>query len=116
MIISGNETIRDVAWLSSVEEQRIMDFLQGAVYCYCNNRQGEWFSVIEIMGGLNRNDWVNTPLGVLYDKHIHDGKSHEEAWTLAGQEEGNILKKVIKLDKRKFETEEAQPSRKYRWM
>jgi len=116
MIIRGDDTIRGVSWISHEEERRIMDFLQGAVYCFCNNHRDEWFSAIELMGGLNRDNWTNTPLGVLYDKHINDGKDHEEAWALAGQEEGKILKKVIQNDQRQFETEESFPARKYRWI
>ena len=73
-------------------------------------------SAIEIIGCLNRDDWSNTPLGVLYDKYIKDGKTHNYAWTQAGQEEGKILKKVIKLYKRKFATEETYPARKYKWV
>ncbi|MDR2659527.1 MAG: hypothetical protein LBC27_06010 [Spirochaetaceae bacterium] len=69
------------------------------------------------MGGFNRDDWDNTPLGVLYKKHIHqDGKTHDEAWRLAGQEADIILKKVIKSDKRNFETKEDDQIRKYKWV
>jgi hypothetical protein len=115
-MISSDDAIYDVTWLQPADEQRIMDFLQGAVYYYCNNRQGEWFSAIEIAGSRNRDDWDNTPLGKLHNKHKQDGKTHDEAWRLAGQEVGKILNKVIKLDKRNFETEEAYPARKYRWI
>ena len=116
MIFSGDDTIREVAWLSPEDEQRIMDFLQGAIYCYCNNRKGEWFSVREIMGGSNRDDWDKTPLGILYNQHIQNGKSHDEAWDLAGQEEGKLLKKTIKQDKRNFETKKEEQIRKYKWV
>jgi hypothetical protein len=116
MIISGDDTIRDVVWLSPKDEQRIIDFLQGAIYCYCNNRNGEWFSAREIMGGFNRNDWEKTPVGLLHNRHIQDGKSHDEAWTLAGQEVGKLLKKTIKQDERNFETIEDEQIRKYRWV
>lgn len=114
MIISGDDTIRDVLGISSEDKQRIMDFLQGAVYYYCNNNNGEKFSLREIMGGFNRNDWEKTPLGVLYEKQINAGKSHDEAWTLAGQEGGRLLKKVINQDARKFETEKDEQIRKYK--
>ena len=35
MIVSNDDNSRDVdvAWLQLADEQRIMDFLQGAVYC-----------------------------------------------------------------------------------
>jgi hypothetical protein len=116
MIKTGDDTIRNVSWLSDSEEKRILDFLQGALYCWCNTKANDWFSVPLFMGGDNREDWNQTPLGILYDKHITDGKTHKEAWDLAGQESGLLLKKVVKLDKRSFETKEAYPARQYRWV
>jgi hypothetical protein len=93
-----------------------MDFLQGAIYCHCNNGKNEWLSVRVIMGGLNRDDWEKTPLGILYKQHIQKGKSDDEAWTLAGQEAGKLLKKAIKQDERNFETKEDEQIRKYKWV
>jgi hypothetical protein len=34
MIISNDDAIRGLAWLQPADEQRIMDFLQDAVYYY----------------------------------------------------------------------------------
>jgi hypothetical protein len=108
--------IQDVAWLSETEEQRMMDFLQGAVYCWCGNHRNEWFSAREFMGGPNREAWDKTPLGRLYDRHIEEGKSPDDAWNLAGQEEGKLLKKVINRDARSFETKTEALIRQYKWV
>jgi hypothetical protein len=67
------------------------------------------------MGGDNR-DWSKTPLEILYNKHIRDGKSAQEAFDNAGRESGWLLKRVVNDDKRQFETEETPINRKYRWL
>jgi hypothetical protein len=115
MISKSNNTLRNVFGLSDAEEKSIKDFLQGSVYCWCKNKKGTWFSLLDLMGGDNR-DWSGTPLETLYKKHIQDGKSEKDAFVSAGQESGWLLKKVIHSDKRKFETEETEINRKYRWL
>ncbi|MDR2434364.1 MAG: hypothetical protein LBD47_07330 [Treponema sp.] len=115
MIVKGEDTIREVAGLSQEERERISAFLQGAVYCWCKNRKEEWFSMLELMGGDN-NDWTGTPLQMLHDKEIENGKSKEEAYDNAGKNSGWLLKKVIFDDKRRFETEETPINRRYRWL
>jgi hypothetical protein len=67
------------------------------------------------MGGDNR-DWSGTPLEILHKKHIENGKSKEEAFENAGKECGWLLKKVISIDKRQFETEKTAINRKYHWL
>jgi hypothetical protein len=114
MITIGDKTIRDVDGLSSAEEKRIIDFLQGAVYCWCKKCKEQWFSMRDLMGGDNR-DWKPTPLQILYDKHIQNSKNSAEAFDLAGKESGWILKKVINDDHRNFETTKDD-IRKYRWL
>ncbi|GMO40432.1 MAG: hypothetical protein Pg6C_01260 [Treponemataceae bacterium] len=118
MIVSGNDdgnnAVRKVSGITPPEEQRILDFLQGAVYCWCKNRLGDWFSMRDLMGGVNR-DWNGTPLFALYNNHIKDGKSLDEAFERAGKDGGKILKKVIADDnKLKFETKKDERIRKYR--
>ena len=115
MICRGDDTLRAVSGLSDTERQRIMDFLQGSVYCWCKNRRDEYFSMADLMGGDNR-DWDHTPLIVLYTKHIQSGKTPEDAFETAGQESGWLLKHAIHADKRRFETEETPKIRKYRWL
>ncbi len=41
-ITKGNTKINNVNGISPQEEQRIIDFLQGVVYCWCNNKKDEW--------------------------------------------------------------------------
>lgn len=112
MIIDGNNEVRKVSRISPEEERDIMNFLQGAVYCWCKNRKDEWFSLRDLMGGENYY-WDNTPMYKLWKKHEKLGK--DDSVQDAGKDAGWILKKVIKEDKRKFETKEEDMIRKYRW-
>lgn len=101
--------IREVRNISTDEKIRIMDFFQGAIYCWCKNNDG-WFALRDLMGGDNFY-WQGTPLIALYNKH----KDKENAVELAGKDAGWILKKVIKNDRRMFETKHAEQTRKYKW-
>lgn len=95
--------IRDVHGISGKQKQGIIDFLQGAVYCWCKNRPDEWFSMRDLMGGDNFY-WEGTPLMSLYEKHISKGKNNPEAIDRAGKDSGWLLKRVISDDKRGFKT------------
>ena len=108
--------IRNVTSLTLTENQRIIDYLQGAVYCWCKNRKDEWFSARDLFGGDNF-DWRGTPLITLYKKHKSKGKNDNDAIKAAGIDVGWILKKVINNDARKFETKDNEGRiRKYRWI
>jgi hypothetical protein len=116
MALIIDSEIRDVYDITDEEKQRIVDFLQGAVYCWCKNRPDEWFSMRDLMGGENYY-WQGTPLFVLYQKHISKGKDSESAVKDAGIDSGWILKKLINNDTRRtFETKKEELIRKYRWM
>jgi hypothetical protein len=115
MICKGDDTLREVSSVPPEAQQRIRDFIQGCVYCWCKNRKDEWFSMQHLMGGDNR-DWSGTPLEALYTSHIQNGKSPEDAFALAGQESGWLLKRVIHDDARRFATEKAPINRQYRFM
>ena len=52
MITKGNSEIREVKGIDANQLKRILDFLQGAVYCWCKNRENEWFSLRDLMGGV----------------------------------------------------------------
>ena len=106
--------LRNVVGIKDQNKQRIIDFLQGAVYCWCKNRTQEWFSMRDLMGGENFN-WEGTPLMSLYEKHIAKGKNNPDAIDGAGKDSGWLLKKVIIEDKREFETKKEGLTRKYRW-
>ena len=111
MSLTNLSEIRDVTGITKEEMQKICDFLQGAVYCWCKNRPKEWFSMRDLMGGENYY-WQGTPLYVLYKKH--EGRSADPV-NEAGKESGWLLKKVIHEDKRTFETKKEELVRKYRW-
>jgi len=114
MTLIQKSEIRNVTGITDSEAQRICDYLQGAVYCWCKNRSEEWFSVRDLFGGENF-DWTGTPIGVLYEKHISKGKSDDNAISDAGKDAGWILKKIIEDDLRNFETKKEELIRKYRW-
>jgi len=78
MTLAPTSEIRNVTGISDQENQRIRDFLQGAVYCWCKNRNDEWFAFRDLMGGPNF-DWSATPIIVLYEKHINGGKPQDQA-------------------------------------
>jgi hypothetical protein len=115
--VAGDDVMRDVSGLTCCEKQAAYLFLQGAVYCWCNIRKNDWFSLRELMGGNNRDEWSNTPLCVLYTKYIQSGKSPEDAFEAAGKDGGWILKAVVNDDPRKFETRTREVvGREYHWV
>ncbi|MBR2091064.1 MAG: hypothetical protein IJ905_12100 [Fibrobacter sp.] len=95
-----NEEIRDVWCISEEEKQRILDFFQGAVYCWCKNRMGEHFSLQILMGGENF-FWEGTPLIKLYEAKKGTADPVKEAAKCAGW----LLKRVLADDKRVFDSE-----------
>lgn len=115
MSLTPESEIRDVYDITEEEKQRIIDFLQGAVYCWCKNRPDEWFSMRDLMGGENYY-WEGTPLLVLYTKHENKGKNSETAVKDAGKDSGWILKRVTNNDQRQFETKKEELIRKYKWV
>lgn len=113
MALTNDSSIRDVSGITKEEKQRIRDFLQGAVYCWCKNRPDEWFSMRDLMGGENFH-WEGTPLFVLYQKHDNNGKDSETAIKDAGKDSGWLLKSVIRQDARQFDDIKEELIRKYR--
>ncbi len=64
--------IRTVHGIKPEDTKSIIDFLQGAVYCWYKNRPDEWFSMRDLMGGDNYY-WQGTPMLELYEKHKKNG-------------------------------------------
>jgi hypothetical protein len=114
MLIRGNIRLIRVSGITHIQEQRILDFLQGAVYAYCANKPNDWFSARDFLGAVNSN-WRDTPLQVLHDKHRANGKNYNEAKDSAGKEAGKLLKNVIVNELRKnFDTRVAKRIRQYK--
>ncbi|MDR0734011.1 MAG: hypothetical protein LBF08_08165 [Dysgonamonadaceae bacterium] len=105
MLVQESE-IREVYGITEEQKQRIMDFLRGAVYCWCKNRKDEWFAARDLLGGDNFY-WQGTPMLALYEK--------SEDVEQAGKDAGWLLKRVINNDKRRFETTKKDFVRQYRW-
>lgn len=118
MLIGDNTKIVEVNGINENDMQRIEDFLQGAVYCWCRNHYNDddWVSAENLIEGF---EWENScPLGILVTRLKKSGKSDEEAFKQAGIDAGKILKQVLDKDTRTFETkkEEEYESRQYRWI
>ena len=111
---SDQQKVRKISGITLQQEEQIMSFLQGAVYCWCLNRGTEWFSLRDFMSGTNY-FWNGTPLIELYKKHINLGKTEEDSVKAAGKDCGWLLKKVIQNDKRSFDSRNHGFIREYRW-
>ncbi len=92
MLVNAGE-IRNVLDVSDRDLSMAECFMQGAIYGHVKNLDRP-FAVRDLVGGDNF-DWTGTPLSCLYDKHINNGKTHEDAVTLAGRDLGWIVKKAI---------------------
>jgi len=99
--------------LPQPDKDRIYDFLQGAVYCWCKDGPKHWFSLRDLMGGANTN-WTGTPLQPLYDKQVANGAT--DPVKEAGKEGGRLLLDVIVKDTRQFETKKESLIRQYKWV
>ena len=100
MIIQSHRLKSIVANLDENKVQRIKDFVQGAVYCFCKNCPNQWFAVKDLFGGENFY-WQKTPLFELYTWHAQ--KRESDAIEMAGKDVGWILLNVLHFDKRTFE-------------
>jgi hypothetical protein len=116
MLVEEKKTgIYNVSDITQDQKQRILDFLHGMVYAQCANAPDEWFSVRSFLGADNF-DWGDTPLQVLYEKHISSGKNPDDAIDSAGKDAGKLLKKAIDMSNREFETKKEDLIRKYKWI
>jgi hypothetical protein len=99
-MLKGNTTVTMITIITPDQVQCIKDFLQGAVYAWCNAKGNKWFFFKDLMGG-NNYYWTNTPLAVLYEHYIKMGNDDPCAVAKAGQDAGMLLKSVLKDDKNK---------------
>jgi len=96
---AASQKVNQVTGLKRSELEDIRMFLMGMVF----SKKKEAFSLSSLLGGENYY-WNDTPLIKLYEKHLLKGKTSQEAIGDAGRDAGWILKQVIKLSKRQFET------------
>lgn len=110
MSLTPTSEVRSVSGIAEERQQRILDFLQGAVYCWCKNRPQEWFALRDLVGSENH-FWQGTPLMDLYQKHE---TTSQDPVADAAKDGGWLLKSVIDADARQFETKVANLVRHYR--
>ncbi len=115
MTLKNPSVVRNVTGITDEEKQRIYDYLHGMVYSWCASNRDGWFSARDMLGNVNFN-WSGTPLQVLYDKHINEGKNPKKAIKAAGKDAGWLLKHLIANDQRQFETRLYGFIRQYRWI
>lgn len=111
MLINGHKQRNIVADLSANQHQRIKDFIQGAVYCYCKNKPNMYFAARDLFGGENYR-WEGTALIDLYKWHVQN--SNNDPVGMAGKDIGWLLLDVIIEDKREFELREKY-THEYKW-
>ena len=113
MSLTKEDTLRAVTGITEIERQASLNFLQGAVYCWCKNRPDEWFALRDLMGGDNTY-WSGTALMPIYQKH--NNLTEEQAFEAAGKDAGWLLKHVLVSDSRMFDTKKAELVRHYKWL
>ena len=111
MLTQTHKRRKIVAKLHPSEIQRIKDFIQGSVYCFCKNCPDQWFAARDLFGGENYY-WSGTPLLELYKWHEHNRSS--DAVKMAGIDVGWLLLDVIDDDKRMFDLGEGF-THQYKW-
>ena len=112
-IINDDNTEIRLPNMADHQKQKIFDFLQGAVYCHCNQRKNEQFHCRDLIGGENA-DWNGTPLQAIYEYRL--GCNSPNPVDAAGQDAGWFLKEVLRRDSRKFEAADGDRSKCYIWV
>ena len=112
MSLTKEDSLRTVIGISDADRKAAIDFLQGAVYCWCKNRPDEWFALRDLMGGDNTY-WSGTPLMPLYNKYSN--LTGEQAFEAAAKDAGWLLKHVTVNDARIFDTMRSGLVRHYKW-
>lgn len=115
MALNPSSDLRDVSGIDDASKTLIKAFMQGAIYSWVKNRMGEPFAVRDLVGGENF-DWDETPLIVLYEKHIRQGKDNISAIKAAARDLGWLVKSVLAEDKRTFLAGKVGLVNSYRWV
>ena len=106
---------KKVGWLTDEQEKLIKSFLQGAVYCWCQQKDCEWFFLGALVGSDDEN-WTNTPLIVLFDHHKSVTCDDAIAYGKAALDAGLLLMNCLYEDKRLFEYQKTEKRNMYRWI
>lgn len=106
MTIRPESELREPSNLNANDRELIRAFMQGAIYCWVKNQPNVPFAVRDLVGGLNTN-WNQTPLQILYDRHIEAGRTDEEAFDLAAKDIGWIVKTLLAEDRRTFQVDNS---------
>ena len=54
-VLQNNSEVREVRNITNDSQQRLEDFLQGAVYSWCKNNKNKWFALRNINGCIMNN-------------------------------------------------------------
>ena len=109
--------VEEVRWYKDKDiKESIKTFLQGAVYCWSKNNYGQYFSLSDLMGGVN-NNWKGTPLQKLYDHQSEIlKKSNEDTNDAAGKAAGRLLKEMLYKDERTYISKNKKwQGAEYKW-
>lgn len=107
-MMSKDEVLRKPASVEEMDSRSIkgcaVSFIKGAVYQFISNQAEKIdgkirFCIRDLLGGMNA-DWENTPLQYLYDYHIRNGKTKDDAYVQAAKDAGWLLKEVLYNDPR----------------
>jgi len=115
MAIIPVSELREVKGIEPSAMALIGAYMQGAIYSWVKNLSDRPFSVRDLVGGENY-DWNGTPLIVLYEKHMNQGKDEDSAVKAAGIDLGWIVKSLLSEDKRTFDVGTNGLVKTYRWV
>lgn len=103
--------LRGVSGITDAQHQRMCDFLQGAVYCWCKNRPNEWFALRDLLPFY----WNDSPLIDLFNKYYDSDEHLDYAIHQAAVDAGWLLKEVLANEPRRvFESSKAFKATQYR--
>ena len=106
----------DVTIGEKADRGKILAFLQGAVYCWCNAKGTKEFDITSFVGDKNWN-WNGTPLQPIHDYYLEKTGNKNEAYGEASRTVSNLLKNILIADVRRFDMEPKKSGEKskYQW-
>ncbi len=115
--------VKRIRVISVTTQKRILDFLQGAVYCWCGCQKDKLFHFRDLMA-LCEGDWNGTVLQDLYDANLEkiandknkpkeDKAVWKPAWEQSRHDVGCLLKLMLFNDKKDFNMQDGHGARQY---